>query len=90
VPRDSSAAEFSGYLAETLGTGDLKAQARGELHKDHGSRAPDMFVVPSWAIYEHCNGSNDERAILFSIQDTPLVGCDGWFSKPAVGDRGRA
>ena len=29
--------------------------------------------MPSWAIHEHCNGSNDERAILFSIQDTPLL-----------------
>jgi gentisate 1,2-dioxygenase len=32
-----------------------------------------MFVVPSWAVHEHINGSNDERAILFSIQDTPVA-----------------
>jgi gentisate 1,2-dioxygenase len=29
--------------------------------------------VPSWAVHEHVNGSGDERAILFSVQDTPLL-----------------
>ncbi len=33
----------------------------------------DMFVVPSWAWHEHCNASAQERAILFSIQDTPVM-----------------
>lgn len=33
----------------------------------------DMFVIPSWAIHEHLNGAADERAILFSMHDTPLV-----------------
>jgi len=33
----------------------------------------DMFVVPSWAWHEHCNAAADARAILFSIQDTPVM-----------------
>ncbi len=33
----------------------------------------DMFVVPSWAAHEHLNASSDERAVLFSVHDTPLL-----------------
>jgi gentisate 1,2-dioxygenase len=33
----------------------------------------DMFVVPSWATHEHLNASADERAVLFSVHDTPLM-----------------
>ena len=33
----------------------------------------DMFVIPSWAIHEHCNTSPGERAILFSMHDTPVM-----------------
>ena len=33
----------------------------------------DMFVVPSWAWHEHHNASADQRAILFSIRDTPTL-----------------
>jgi len=32
-----------------------------------------MFVLPSWATHEHVNEAPDERAILFSAQDTPLL-----------------
>ena len=33
----------------------------------------DMFVIPSWAWHEHCNSAQKDRAILFSIHDTPLL-----------------
>jgi gentisate 1,2-dioxygenase len=33
----------------------------------------DMFVIPSWTWHEHCNASSTERAVLFSIQDTPVM-----------------
>ncbi len=33
----------------------------------------DMFVLPGWAAHEHVNASPDERAILFSVHDTPLL-----------------
>jgi gentisate 1,2-dioxygenase len=32
-----------------------------------------MFVIPSWAAHEHLNAATDERAILFSAHDTPLL-----------------
>jgi gentisate 1,2-dioxygenase len=33
----------------------------------------DVFVIPSWAVHEHANRSDGERAILFSAHDTPLL-----------------
>jgi gentisate 1,2-dioxygenase len=33
----------------------------------------DIFVVPPWAAHEHANSSNSEDAVLFSIQDTPVL-----------------
>lgn len=33
----------------------------------------DAFVVPSWTWHEHHNASASDRAILFSIQDTPIM-----------------
>jgi gentisate 1,2-dioxygenase len=33
----------------------------------------DMFVLPSWAVHEHINVSEQDRAILFAVHDTPLL-----------------
>ncbi|HLF77261.1 MAG TPA: cupin domain-containing protein [Dehalococcoidia bacterium] len=33
----------------------------------------DIFVVPPWAAHEHANASNSNDAVLFSIQDTPVL-----------------
>jgi gentisate 1,2-dioxygenase len=33
----------------------------------------DVLVLPPWALNEHHNTSNSEDAILFSIQDTPVL-----------------
>jgi gentisate 1,2-dioxygenase len=33
----------------------------------------DMFVIPSWAAHEHVNRDPGERAILFSVHDTPVL-----------------
>ncbi|HWO72134.1 MAG TPA: cupin domain-containing protein [Dehalococcoidia bacterium] len=33
----------------------------------------DVLVVPPWAAHEHANTSRSEDAILFSIQDTPVL-----------------
>jgi gentisate 1,2-dioxygenase len=33
----------------------------------------DIFVVPSWSAHEHTNTSSSDDAILFSIQDTPVL-----------------
>jgi 1-hydroxy-2-naphthoate dioxygenase len=33
----------------------------------------DSFAVPNWAWHEHVNRSKNEPAILFSVNDTPMV-----------------
>jgi gentisate 1,2-dioxygenase len=33
----------------------------------------DVLVVPPWSLHEHANTSSSEDAILFSIQDTPVL-----------------
>lgn len=48
----------------------------------------DMFVIPSWAAHEHRNGSDDERAVLFSIQDTPVMTALGKYREEAFAENG--
>lgn len=33
----------------------------------------DVFFAPPWATHEHCNGSDAEDAILYTIQNLPMV-----------------
>jgi gentisate 1,2-dioxygenase len=44
----------------------------------------DIFVIPSWAYHEHINGSKTDRAILFSIQDTPVLVALGKYREEAL------
>jgi gentisate 1,2-dioxygenase len=44
----------------------------------------DIFVIPSWAYHEHINGSKTDRAILFSIQDTPVMVALGKYREEAL------
>jgi gentisate 1,2-dioxygenase len=46
----------------------------------------DMVVIPSWAWHEHCNASTRERAILFSIQDTPVMVALGKYRAEAYAE----
>ena len=48
----------------------------------------DIFVIPSWVYHEHINGSKDERAILFSIQDTPILVALGKYREEALSTNG--
>jgi gentisate 1,2-dioxygenase len=43
----------------------------------------DFFVVPPWAWHEHVNDSRDE-AILFSVQDTPVMQALGLYREAAL------
>ena len=43
----------------------------GDTTLEWGSR--DCFVAPNWAWHEHANLSSSEDAVLFSVNDTPLV-----------------
>jgi gentisate 1,2-dioxygenase len=44
----------------------------------------DMFVIPTWAYHEHINSSKSDRAILFSIQDTPVLKALGKYREEAL------
>ena len=44
----------------------------------------DIFVIPSWAYHEHVNESKRDRAILFSIQDTPVLVALGKYREEAL------
>ena len=44
----------------------------------------DFFVIPSWTYHEHLNESRSDRAILFSIQDTPVMVALGKYREEAL------
>lgn len=48
----------------------------------------DMFCVPPWAWHEHANLSPDGEAILFSIQDTPVLQALGLYREEAYESHG--
>ena len=39
----------------------------------------DCFAIPNWAWHEHINRSKTEEAILFSVNDTPIVSALGLY-----------
>lgn len=43
----------------------------------------DMFAVPPWTWHEHANGSSEREAILFSIQDAPVLRALGLYREEA-------
>jgi gentisate 1,2-dioxygenase len=45
----------------------------------------DIFAIPCWVYHEHINESKSERAILFSIQDTPVLVALGKYREEALG-----
>jgi gentisate 1,2-dioxygenase len=44
----------------------------------------DFLAVPSWVCHEHVNRAQTERAILFSIQDTPAMRALGMYREEAL------
>jgi gentisate 1,2-dioxygenase len=45
--------------------------------------AKDIFCVPSWALHEHANLSNDDSAVLFSFNDFPVMRSLGLWREEA-------
>jgi gentisate 1,2-dioxygenase len=39
----------------------------------------DCFALPNWAWHEHINRSKTEEAILFSVNDIPIVSAFGLY-----------
>ena len=48
----------------------------------------DILVLPSWALHEHANVSADADAILFSIQDRPVLEALGLYREEAFTEGG--
>ncbi len=48
----------------------------------------DIVVLPSWALHEHANLGAQEAAVLFSIQDRPVLEALGLYKEEALTDDG--
>ena len=46
----------------------------------------DILTLPSWALHEHANPSTREPAVLFSIQDRPVLEALGLYREEAHAD----
>ena len=54
----------------------------------HWARRGDVIVLPSWALHEHANSSSRDAAILFSIQDRPVLEALGLYREEAMTESG--
>jgi gentisate 1,2-dioxygenase len=48
----------------------------------------DILALPPWALHEHANASEREDAVLFSIQDAPVLEALGLFYEEVYGENG--
>jgi gentisate 1,2-dioxygenase len=47
----------------------------------------DVFLAPPWVMHEHCNASDTDQAVLYTIQDVPTVSGKGvWFFQGSSGE----
>jgi gentisate 1,2-dioxygenase len=48
----------------------------------------DIIALPPWALHEHANGSASEDAVLFSIQDIPVLQALGLYYEETLSENG--
>jgi gentisate 1,2-dioxygenase len=48
----------------------------------------DIIALPPWALHEHANRSAQDDAVLFSIQDAPVLSALGLFYEEMYSDNG--
>ncbi|MEE8606183.1 MAG: cupin domain-containing protein [Nitrospiraceae bacterium] len=48
----------------------------------------DIIALPPWSLHEHANTSANEDAVLFSIQDTPVIEALGLYHEEALAENG--
>ena len=48
----------------------------------------DIIALPPWSVHEHINGSAKVDAVLFSIQDAPVLNALGLYYEEEVTDNG--
>ena len=51
-------------------------------------RKGDIIALPPWALHEHANSSGLEDAVLFSIQDAPVLNALGLFYQEEYSENG--
>lgn len=51
-------------------------------------RRGDIIALPPWALHEHASASASEDAVLFSIQDTPVLNALGLYYEEAWSENG--
>lgn len=50
-------------------------------------RVGDVFFAPPWSQHEHCNTSETEQAVLYTVQNVPTVTDMGvWFFQSSSGE----
>jgi gentisate 1,2-dioxygenase len=47
----------------------------------------DIITLPAWALHEHANLSTEEPAVLFSIQDRPVLEALGLYREEPLAER---
>jgi len=48
----------------------------------------DIVALPPWSLHEHANGSATADAILFSIQDLPVLNALGLYYEEEFSENG--
>jgi len=48
----------------------------------------DIIALPPWAVHEHANSSASDDAVLFSIQDAPVLNALGLFHEETYSENG--
>ena len=48
----------------------------------------DIIALPPWALHEHANTSSSKDAVLFSIQDTPVLQALGLYYEEPLSENG--
>jgi gentisate 1,2-dioxygenase len=48
----------------------------------------DIIALPPWAVHEHANSSSSQDAVLFSIQDTPVLLALGLYYEEPLSENG--
>ena len=48
----------------------------------------DIIALPSWALHGHANLSSRDAAVLFSIQDRPVLETLGLYKEESFGENG--
>jgi gentisate 1,2-dioxygenase len=48
----------------------------------------DILAIPPWAVHEHANSSASADAVLFSIQDLPVLNALGLYYEEELKENG--